>query len=62
MKGAMASVAADNGQVLAMMAQIRADIDRLNTTMGQKHKAYVVLSELNEVQQKMDDAKKFARR
>lgn len=61
-KGAMAAVAADNGQVLAMMAQIRADIDRLNTTMGQKHKAYVVLNELNDMQQKLDDAKNFARR
>lgn len=51
----------DNGPVLALLGQIHDDILQLKEAIRTDHRAYVVLSDLNAMQQKLDTAKNLAR-
>ena len=51
----------DNGPVLALLGQIHDDILQLKEAIRTEHRAYVVLSDLNAMQQKLDTAKNLAR-
>ena len=51
----------DNGPVLALLGQIHDDILQLKEAIRTDHRAYVVLSDLNAMQQKLDAAKNLAR-
>lgn len=51
----------DNGPVLALLGQIHDDILQLKEAIRTEHRAYVVLSDLNAMQQKLDAAKKLAK-
>ena len=51
----------DNGPVLALLGQIHDDILQLKEAIRTDHRAYVVLSDLNAMQQKLDAAKKLAK-
>lgn len=51
----------DNGPVLALLGQIHDDILQVKEAIRTDHRAYVVLSDLNAMQQKLDTAKNLAR-
>ena len=51
----------DNGPVLALLGQIHDDILQLKEAIRTDHRAYVVLSDINAMQQKLDTAKNLAR-
>lgn len=51
----------DNGPVLALLGQIHDDILQVKEAIRTDHRAYVVLSDLNAMQQKLDAAKKLAK-
>ena len=51
----------DNGPVLALLGQIHDDILQVKEAIRTDHRAYVVLSDLNSMQQKLDAAKNLAR-
>ncbi len=51
----------DNGPVLALLGQIHDDILQVKEAIRTDHRAYVVLSDINAMQQKLDAAKNLAR-
>ena len=51
----------NNGPVLALLGQIHEDILQVKEAIRTDHRAYVVLSDLNAMQQKLDTAKNLAR-
>ena len=51
----------DNGPVLALLGQIHDDILQVKEAIRTDHRAYVVLSDINAMQQKLDTAKNLAR-
>ena len=51
----------DNGPVLALLGQLHDDILQVKEAIRTDHRAYVVLSDLNAMQQKLDTAKNLAR-
>ncbi len=51
----------DNAPVLALLGQLHDDILQVKDAIRTDHRAYVVLSDLNAMQQKLDTAKNLAR-
>ena len=51
----------DNGPVLALLGQIHDDILQVKEAIRTDHRAYVVLSDINAMQQKLETAKNHAR-